>query len=368
MWTRIFHEPILVFVGFVVAVVGSWVCAKGLGAFGFMDIPSGRRKHPNPTPRTAGVALAVTLALGELAGILKFDLSVFEWVSLVLMVLLGIVDDLAELRARHKALGGLIIAILCAVPAATKLTWAPGQYSLLGFGIDKCFPVLFFLLVLMLWAIPQAFNLIDGANGVAIGSGLIVLLGLGIAYHFYAYAAGAVLGVLLLNWPKAKHFLGDTGSLSLGLLLAILAVHQETYRASSQIIWLFAYPTMDVLMVVTIRLINHQHPGVGDRNHLHYQWGDRILENHPLAVAPVLWLNSAACVSGIFVNGYWRIIPWVGLCFLIGQCVLFATWSTREGAVMAPKSVRMGTQPRGTRAGSAAFTREFHEDLGRADI
>jgi hypothetical protein len=82
--------------------------------------------------------------------------------------------------------------------------------------------------------------------------------------------------VLALNVPKAHHFLGDCGALMLGTLFAILAVQAFAFSHPDLLLWVFAYPIVDVILVVGLRRWHGQPLSIADRNHLHHWMMDRV--------------------------------------------------------------------------------------------
>lgn len=320
------HAPALV-AGVGIALVSAIAASKWLGPLGFIDHPLGRKNHETPTPVTGGIALLVTLALGTALGFRRLDLHPEQWAGLFALAAVGIADDRFGMRARHKAMAGLLIACLMAVPGAFRVVQAHPHLTLLGFiPLPPVWPLAFFLLSLLYWFAPQAVNLIDGANGLALGYGLVVLGVLALGGRPLAFCAGALLGLLALNWPRARHFLGDTGSLVLGLLLAFEVKRGVALISPDLILWIFAYPIMDVIMVVTIRLLAGRSLGEGDRSHLHHQWMDRFPRWRHWVV-PGLWAQAALCASAPLVRGWGWLLPIAGLSLLLGQVLVFVTQS-----------------------------------------
>jgi len=304
-------------------------CAiRWLGPLGFLDVPGGRKHHSGVVPRVGGFALVGVIVLGAARGWLPDFLEWPGWVGLCLIFLLGILDDRFSLRARWKALAGLVIAFALAWVQAPVLAADPAALTLLECSVPREPLVLGVLLTLLYWVMPQAYNLIDGADGLALGCSIIVLTSIALGGTPQPLLLGALLGVLTLNWPRAKCFLGDGGSLLLGLLLALLAVRTFGNTRPDAILWLFAYPLADVFMVVVIRLATGQPLGQGDRNHLHHHW-KRILGRYSRLRVPILWTQVVLCCSGALVEGAWNLIPAVGLVALAAQVVGFSMQAIR---------------------------------------
>ncbi len=316
-------------------------CAiRWLGPLGFLDVPGGRKRHSGVIPRVGGFALAGVLALGAAQGWLPECLEWPGWVGLSLIFVLGTLDDRFSLRARWKALAGLVFAVGLAWVQAPGLASDPAALTLLQISVPREPLVLGALLTLLYWVMPQAYNLIDGADGLALGCSILVLATIAIGGSPQPLLLGALLGVLTLNWPKAKCFLGDGGSLLLGLLLALLAVRTFGNTRPNAILWLFAYPLADVLMVVVIRLSTGQPLGHGDRNHMHHHW-KRFLGRYSRLRVPILWCQVALCCSGALLEGFWMVIPIIGLVTLAAQVAGFSMQAIRNGgATLARRRYR----------------------------
>lgn len=282
---------------------------------GLLDIPRGRRQHLHPVPMVGGLALILSLALGHFEPFCQLPLAVPEQLAVLAMALLGLLDDRFELRARWKALVSLGLALLLAYSTSRQLAHLTHPLYFLGLSLAPTSWAVLPMLVAMYWALPQSFNLIDGANGLAMGFGLVVLASLWAAGYPHAFFVGALLGCLTLNWPRARLFLGDCGSLSLGLLLTILVKGACLEQHPSHIILLFAYPTADVSMVVLVRLLQGRSLGIGDRNHLHHQIKDRW-PGLKMWIAPLLLSLAALCASGGYLGGDWLYVPVIGVVLL----------------------------------------------------
>ncbi|MBS1783800.1 MAG: hypothetical protein JST24_00055 [Acidobacteria bacterium] len=154
---------------------------------------------------------------------------------------------------------------------------------------------------------------------------------------------GALAALLALNFPRGRQFLGDTGSLALGTLFAILGIHLLAVQSPNHLLFAFAYPIVDVLMVMTIRKANGRSLGEGDRNHFHHQWLD-LLPGRPLAAWSLTLLPAFGCMQVLQAYPGHRVIAWAGFAWL----VVAATWffrrslepkaETRSGRVKAPRT------------------------------
>ena len=176
--------------------------------------------------------------------------------------------------------------------------------------------VLVFVSVLVILFIINAYNLIDGVDGLAGGLGFIASAVFGVLFYQYndllmavlAFSlCGALLGFLFFNFHPAKIFMGDTGSMTLGFILAILSLRFVEVSRSVQLPELFdsrsapvmvlailIIPVVDTLRVFTIRIIHKRSPFSPDRNHIHH----KLLQ---LGLKPALVTLTLYSVNLLFI-------------------------------------------------------------------
>lgn len=282
-------------IGLAVTLLLSLACIRWVAPLGWLDHPDPRKHHHAPTARTAGLALWLLL-LGLLAlGRCPLPLDRVEWAAVHAMALIGLLDDRLTLQARHKALVGLAVALVLAVDLAPELGPLTRDIAFLGLALPNHPLVTIPLLTLWFWSIPQAFNLIDGINGLSMGFSLLLLTVLAaVLGHAPAggFLSGGLLALLLLNYPRARHFLGDCGSLMLGTLFAVLAAKAFAAQDANLMLWVFAYPAVDVTLVVAVRAWKRVPLGSPDRSHLHHFLVDR-LGAHRAWLVPLILLSLA---------------------------------------------------------------------------
>jgi UDP-GlcNAc:undecaprenyl-phosphate GlcNAc-1-phosphate transferase len=311
--------------GFVACFALSLAAMRWIAPRGWMDHPRGRRQHERPTPKTGGLALLTALGLGQAFGAVTLPLTWSEWAVIYVMGLMGGLDDHFDLRARWKALVSLMAAGLLAWLAWGLLRQAGPYLPLFSGHLATRTGLAVVLLWAWYWSIPQACNLIDGLNGLALGFFLLLAfcmnLPLGEAGRG-AYFLGALLALALLNWPKGWQFLGDSGSLALGTLFAILGVHLLAVVSPNRLLWAFAYPITDVLMVIAIRLSNGKPLGEGDRNHFHHHWL-RVTGNKSGAALGLTLFPAFACMQVLQNYPGHRLVAWAGLAWLMISALSF---------------------------------------------
>lgn len=261
--------------------------------WGFVDRPDAIRKlHEHPVPRLGGVAIllsyAVVLAVVKLFGVRSQDLSLDEpswsWLTIVAVLIVfvtGVIDDLVGLNAWQKLLGQ-------ATAAAAAYASGVQIHSLQGHpvAIWWSFP----LTVLWLIVCSNAFNLIDGMDGLAAGLGFLGAATMFIAAFVHHNTGlmiltlplcGALLGFLRYNFNPASIFLGDCGSLTIGFLLGSFGVlasdKSATLLGLAAPVMTLAVPLLDASISVARRFLRNQRVLAGDRRHVHHRLLDRGL-------------------------------------------------------------------------------------------
>ena len=247
-----------------------------------LDNQAGVQKlHVVPTPRVGGLALM----MGALAGGFALPDGGRElWWMICLAAIpafaSGLIEDVTKrvgVRTRLLAtiLSGLIFCLLSGY--AIRGVDLPGVDMLLAIG-----PVAVLFTAFAIGGIANAVNIIDGVNGLASGTAIIILAGFGlIAWQtgdtaimgVCLVAIGAIAGFFLLNYPLGLIFFGDAGAYGTGYLLAVLAVALPARNPEiSPIIGilLLAYPMIETFVSIHRRTVRTgSHPGQPDRLHLH---------------------------------------------------------------------------------------------------
>lgn len=350
MW---WYLAVVVTAGAVTAATTPLVArlARRLGA---MDHPGGPRKiHRYVTPTLGGIAMLV----GFLAAILVASLlpefgalfaSTSEPVALVIgalvIVAIGIADDLVGLPPTVKLAGQIVAALVVAVfGIQLAYFWIPG---IPGVDILVLSPDLGLLLtVIALVAMINAVNLIDGLDGLAAGVAAIAggafflfALGSGMANEeipssaplVAAIVVGVAVGFLVHNWHPARIFMGDTGAMLLGLLLGAGGVSYvgrtpapsdvDFYGAMPLLIpaLVLAVPFLDTAYAVGRRLLRRTPISLADREHLHHRLL-RMGHSHRGAVLVLYYWSAVAAfgsVAPVFLTPI-RVLPYaVGACLL----------------------------------------------------
>jgi UDP-GlcNAc:undecaprenyl-phosphate GlcNAc-1-phosphate transferase len=302
--------------------------------FGAIDRPSDRKVHPKPTPTLGGigilagvlVAMAVAYFIPEFRRLYRQSLEL-QGVALGALVItaLGIVDDVRALSAPAKAAGQILAAGLLILNGVELLFfWFPTQ-GVISLGSDVAVPLTVAWVLIMV----NATNLIDGLDGLAAG---IVAIAAGaffmwvyiapstfsestsIAALLAAIAAGAAVGFLPYNFYPARIFMGDSGAMLLGLLLAAstIAGVGRTIQPSRGALAAFAIPVLiplfvlavplvDVGMAIVRRIRKGRPIFAPDKEHIHHQLRE-IGHTHRRAVLTMYFWSVLLAGSGLAVS------------------------------------------------------------------
>ena len=252
------------------------------------DIPDERKVHTRPVASLGGVGIFAGFLLASLLSIQIFQNYEFQYffASVLVIFFLGLKDDLMVLSATKKFIGQVIAASILIHLGGIRLDSMHGL-----FGIEQL-PEAFGLALsyLTIIVVINSFNLIDGIDGLAASLGILTMLVFGtyfFAVNMQAYAllafsvAGSLAAFMIFNHHPAKIFMGDSGSLMIGLINSILvikfinvantpfvAIPVESAVAVGFAILIV--PLLDTLRVFSIRIINGRSPFTPDRNHVHH--------------------------------------------------------------------------------------------------
>jgi UDP-GlcNAc:undecaprenyl-phosphate GlcNAc-1-phosphate transferase len=298
-----------------------------------------RKIHNGRVPRLGGVAMfwafIIATSAASFAGV--GDMTQSPWgrvylpftLSLTLMHAVGLVDDFRDVKARIKFILQSLVAILViTLDFRFRVLPLPGIFVDLGW---VSYPLTYLWIV----GIMNAVNMIDGLDGLAGGISIIAAFAYGVIYAklgllFPALAAfalvGAISGFLVFNFPKAKIFMGDSGSLFLGFLLAVLPLlHKSAFPAQAGIlpaITVLLIPIYDVFAAILRRLRRKTSIMTPDREHLHHKLLDLGYDNRQ-----ILGFLYGSCIflAGVSLGGLY-------LPATVQFWIILAVWALGVGA------------------------------------
>jgi UDP-GlcNAc:undecaprenyl-phosphate/decaprenyl-phosphate GlcNAc-1-phosphate transferase len=275
------------------------------------DIPDERKLHTRPVASLGGVGIFAGFILASLLsiqGVATEGLQSFFAFFAAAMVIffLGLKDDLMILSASKKFIGQIIAASILIHLGGIRLDSMHGLFGFEqvseGFGLALSY--------LTIIVVINSFNLIDGVDGLASSLGILTMCVFGIfffaighqAYALLAFAlAGSLIAFMIFNHHPAKIFMGDSGSLMIGLVNAILVIKfinvsddpATAIKVESVVAVAFAIlivPLLDTLRVFSIRIFKGKSPFTPDRNHVHHLLLDNGL-NHPAVTFTCVAIN-----------------------------------------------------------------------------
>lgn len=287
---------------------------------GAIDMPgkkgteSERHLHAAPTPRMGGLAIYIGCCAAIILFLPMSQKIVFMLLGSVIIAVLGILDDIFDLKAWVKLLVQLAAAGVAVYGGNTIRFFsslsAVSDHSHFNLGILSV-PVSIFWIVL----ITNAVNLIDGLDGLAAGVSTISSISMvviALTYSNYSVAvttgalAGACIGFLPYNRPPAKIFMGDTGSTFIGYILAVASIQGlfKFYAVISFVIpfFMLGLPIFDVFYAATLRISHGESPLHADRKHVHYRLIDMgFSKKQAVAVlyvaSAILGLTAVICTT-----------------------------------------------------------------------
>ncbi|MCB0524915.1 MAG: MraY family glycosyltransferase [Saprospiraceae bacterium] len=277
-----------------------------------LDKPNDRSSHFEPTPSLGGIGIFI----GTLSGIVlwtpDYDFSRLQYIlaAIILIFLIGVLDDLKPISPAKKFVGQVLVAVILVYKGNTQISSFYGV-----FGIEEL-PALtsFVLSVVVIVGIINAFNLIDGINGLAGSIALLACTAMGM--WFYATGlmalatvalslAGSIIAFLKFNFTPARIFMGDTGSLLLGTICALLAINfiEANHTVSPEspfivggapaiAIAILILPIYDTLRSLLRRILKGQSPFRPDKHHIHHQML-RLGLNHTQTTGILMIINLA---------------------------------------------------------------------------
>lgn len=276
-----------------------------------LDNPNERSAAEHPIPTLGGIAIFLSFIFASTIGLSGNEMPelIYIVIAVILMFFVGLKDDILTLSPWKKLTAQLITASIIIFLAKIRFTNLHGFLGIEQIGIIPSTFLTFFAIIVII----NAFNLMDGIDGLAGGLSMLAATVFGIWFFIsghYDYAVlsvsliGAIAGFFYFNvYGKTfKIFMGDTGSLVLGTIMSIIVIRFNEFNidqtqpfamASAPAIsfGILIYPLADTLRVFIIRALQFKSPFVADKNHLHH----RLLTlgfSHKKATYTIILINS----------------------------------------------------------------------------
>lgn len=338
-------------VSFLFAAIATPLVIKMCCILGLYDQPNARKVHKIAVPRMGGVVFLPAMIAGFAAGLAFYhggmnksftiNISTIAMASgAIIIYLIGVLDDIKEMKAVHKFIiqgAAAFVFPLCNL----IINDLHGLFGIHEIPFMLAYPLTVFVILL----IVNAMNLIDGIDGLSSGLSFIILCSFGVLYfvlngsNFSILSfslAGAVLAFFLYNmFGKVggnKIFMGDSGSLFLGYVIAYLAIKYQMsnglvfpYRENSLLIsfTLLIIPTFDVIRVAICRLIQHKGIFSPDKTHIHHRIMQTGISMHwTLLTIIILFTAMCSLNFGLDIFG-------IGITYIvIADIIIYSTFIT----------------------------------------
>jgi len=291
----------------VIAFIVSYILTPYMARVGkkqnMMDMPGHRKIHEEAIPNLGGIVIFFGFLL-SLLFVIQIEGQVKALlIGGVIILLLGVVDDIANLSPKHKFLIQMIPALIVIIYNSDLInSFIVNQLKSLDLLGYLLYPILIFWIV----GITNSINLIDGLDGLACGVSLIALVAfliLGLRQNLETLSlisialAGSILAFLRFNFYPAKMFLGDSGSTFAGFMLASVGALWVLNSGNAFFILIpiivLALPIFDTLFAIWRRYRSHHPIFQADKGHLHHRLLARGIAHKNVVL--ILWGISAIC-------------------------------------------------------------------------
>lgn len=327
MVNKIFSVTPLLIIGvllmlFIVPII-KYIALK----FNIVDVPNKRKLHTKPTPLLGGVAVFLGInLLGFFAQPYDNNLLIQMFVPALALVILGVIDDIIDMNAKVKLLFQFLISLYTAYLLG-------GIQSIQIYHFHFHFPDFLGIIIQSIWFVIliNAFNLIDGLDGLATGCGIISILTILIVscirgdYSLLPICMiiiGVLLGFLIFNFNPAKIFLGDAGSMLIGFYIATLSFgeYKSVTFTTMLVVGLIAFlPLFDAVLAFIRRKVNGESAFKPDALHFHH----RLLlkgfskTQSVLIIYGIMGIYALASIFISFVPGVWKFV-------ILGFLIIFS--------------------------------------------
>ncbi len=305
-----------------------------------MDNPNERSAAKRPIPTLGGIAIFLSFVFASTIGLSGDELPemIYILTAVILMFFVGLKDDILTLTAWKKLTVQLIASGIIVFLAKIRFTNLHGFLGIGDIGMVPSVILTFFVIIVII----NAFNLMDGIDGLAAGLSMLAATVFGgwffiSGHHDYAILSfslvGAIAGFFYYNLygKENKIFMGDTGSLVLGTLMSIIVIRFNEFNidqtqpfsissAPAVSFGILIYPLVDTLRVFIIRLLQFKSPFTADKNHLHH----RLLAlgfSHKSATYTIIGFNTLFIIP-VFALQHMGIISLMGFITISGS-ILF---------------------------------------------
>lgn len=323
---NLMYEPaIRIFLSLIIALFTTWSAIPSIITVALkknlVDEPSKRSIHTKAIPTLGGIAVfaGIILGISLLGDFYAFNNFKYIIAASLVLFFVGVKDDILIIAPITKLLGQVLAATILILFADIRFTNLHGFWNI----HEIPFWASFILTVFVMIVIINGMNLIDGIDGLAASIGILVSFTFGIYFYLLkeynlALMAAVIIGSYLaflrynLSSQKNKIFMGDTGSLLLGLFLTIFVIYFNElnindnhayfiHSAPSVSFGIMVVPLFDIMRVMFIRLGLGRNPFKPDRNHIHHKL-IRLGYSHLKASLYLVFFNLVFIALSFYLN------------------------------------------------------------------
>jgi len=320
---------IMSFLSFLFSIIFIKIIISYAKYFNLIDIPNERSSHIKITPRGAGIGIFLSVfTIAPFFYISIFQSYLWAFSAILGVFFIGIWDDINEVSPKIK--------LFVITSATALLSLNDIRIDILGIYLGETLSLGYFAFPFTLIAVvsfTNAFNLIDGLDGLSGGIALIIISSL--AYIGYSNNDNfifilsistifALFGFLILNWNPASIFMGDSGSLMLGFIISMLSIKAITHIHPISIFYLSALPILDTIIVFIRRISHGQSPFKADKSHIHHILLNIFNNNIKITVIVLYLIQIFFTLLGIFIfsnieDGFWGLIIFIFIILIFYQ-------------------------------------------------
>ena len=324
----------------------------------------GRNSHQGFTPNIGGIAIFIGLLLSnlfllayyieakssvnpsiDLDSFEKFQSYIIVTISCIIMFIVGLSDDLTSLSSKIRFFIQLLVAFCFTYFGNIRIESLHGLFGI--YDIPYFISIIFSMLVVIF--IINSFNLTDGLDALATTLGFFILSSFGILFllsdHYYdATLCFAGVSSLFAFWfynkPPAKIFMGDSGSLVIGVIISYSAIQLCNLPIDNSgtinpvfILCILAYPSMDTLRVFLVRIFAGKSPFSADRNHIHHLLVDKDFNHAWAAFFSVMYsiiLTFICFLIRDYITVSFFVMVTLAILFIILPMASFARSTTKK--------------------------------------
>jgi len=317
----LFYNLLALLTGFGIVIVTVPSVLQVANEKKLFDPVDGRKIHTKVISSLGGVAIFIGFILSVIVATQGLFFSTLKYIiaATVLMFFTGLKDDLVNISPRQKFTVQLIAVLLLFVFGNIQITNFHGLFGV--YNINNSFSLLITMFIML--SIINAFNLIDGIDGLAAGLGILASSAFGtwfiiaghIQYAIMAFAlAGSLGGFFIFNvfGNKNKLFMGDSGSLIIGLIVSVLVIKFNELNAEKSLSYIIdsapsvsfsvvLIPLVDTLRVMTIRISQKKSPFFPDKNHIHHRLLT-LIPSHLIVTVVIVLANLVLIGVALLMN------------------------------------------------------------------